>query len=202
VHSFTHDPLPALTREAFTAGVRDATKRAEDVAQAPVSGFRAPMFSLVPSSRWVVDVLAELGYAYSSSVLPIRHPLFGDPTCPPVPFRWSNGLLELPCPVARTGPVGLPFLAAVWLRNLPGPVAPAVLAPLRGTPLLWTYAHPYDFDPAEPFRVLPEAGPVGSRIIWRNRHRMFARYDRLLAGRVAPPLVERIGSITPVTLAA
>jgi peptidoglycan/xylan/chitin deacetylase (PgdA/CDA1 family) len=202
VHSSSHHPLPSLNAEAFTTAMRDTTKRAEDVAQRPIAGFRAPMFSLVPSSRWATDALVDLGYSYSSSVLPIRHPLFGDPACPPSPFRWPNGLVELPCPVVRVRGVGLPFLAAIWLRNLPWPVARTGLAGIGGSPLLWSYAHPYDFDPGEPYRVLPEAGRVGSRLIWRRRAQMFACYDRLLAGRVAPPLVERLDEIRPITSAA
>ncbi|HZJ27474.1 MAG TPA: DUF3473 domain-containing protein [Acidimicrobiia bacterium] len=202
VHAPRHRPLTLEARASFTDAMRATTARAQDLAQQPISGFRAPQFSLVSSTRWVTDVLADLGYRYSSSVLPIRHPLFGDPSAPRVPFRWPSGLVELPCPVAGVASRGLPFLAAVWLRNLPWIATRTLLAAHGKAPMLWSYGHPYDFDPDEPFRVLPEAGGLGSSIIWRGRDRMFDRFDRLFAGRVAPPLGERLSSLHASQLAA
>lgn len=202
VHSFEHRPLTEVAPAEFTTRVRETADRLQDLAQSPVIGFRAPMFSLVPSTHWALDALRELGFAYSSSVLPTRHPLFGDPGCPSSPFRWPNGLLEMPCPVSRFEGRGIAFLAAVWLRNLPWSVSRAALALAGDAPLLWSYAHPYDFDPGEPYRQLPEAGAIGSRLIWRRRDRMFERFDRLLGGRIAPPLAERIADLPLETLDA
>jgi len=198
LHSFRHIPLPDVELDEFTVRVRDAKARLEDAAQQPVVGFRAPMFSLVESSYRVLDALVELGFRYSSSAMPIRHPLYGNPAYPTTPFRWDNGLIELPCPVLRVGEVGLPFLGAVWLRNLPATVARVGLAWSRPDSLLWTYGHPYDFDPTESYRRLPEAGRVGSYLLWRDRDKMFARFDRLLHRRSAPPLVERLDGLGTV----
>ncbi len=195
VHGHRHVALPELTADGFRPGIADVKARLEDLAQQPVVGYRAPMFSLVPSTRWALDVLAGLGFTYSASVLPIRHPLFGDPTCPAGAFRWPNGIVELPCPVLRRGRAGFPFLAGVWLRNLPWPAIRTGMQLLTDCTVAWTYAHPYDFDPDEPFRVLPEAGRVGSRLIWRRRSVMFDRVDRVLSGRSAPPLRERVASL-------
>jgi polysaccharide deacetylase family protein (PEP-CTERM system associated) len=196
VHGHRHVPLPEVDPAEFRTAMVETKARIEDLVQRPPAGFRAPQFSLVAASAWVVDVLSELGFVYSSSVMPIHHPLHGDPDVPSGPFRWPTGLVELPCPVVQVGPVGLPWLGAVWLRNLPWPVIRAGMAlSARRLPLLWTYAHPYDFDPDEPFRVLPEAGQVGSRLIWRKRHRMFDDLDRLLAGRIGPPLLERVETL-------
>jgi polysaccharide deacetylase family protein (PEP-CTERM system associated) len=195
VHSFVHRPLTEVSPEEFRTGVRDTTQRLEDVAATAVVGFRAPMLSLIPATHWALEVLGDLGFSYSSSVLPTRHPLFGDPDVPVVPFRWPNGLVELPCPVVRAAGRGIAPFAAVWLRNLPWAATQAGLALTSAGSLRWSYAHPYDFDPDEPYRRLPEAGRLGSRIIWRGRERSFARFDRLLRGRVAPPLAERVASL-------
>ena len=45
--------------------------------------------------------------------------------CPATPFRWPNGLVELPCPVVRVGGIGLPYLGGVYLRALPTPASAA-----------------------------------------------------------------------------
>ena len=200
LHGWTHTPLTELDPERLRAEATRGKALLEDLAGRPVQGFRAPMFSLVTSSRWAVAVLADVGFEYSSSVLPARSPLFGDADLPRTPFRWPEGLLELPCPVLRAGPLGLPYLGGVYLRTLPGVIG-RLARPLAGPPeMLWIYCHPYDFDPDEPFWVVPEAGRLGSRLLWYNRRRTFARIDALLRDP-APPLGERLGEVAPLPLA-
>jgi hypothetical protein len=133
-------------------------------------------------------------------VLPARNPLFGDPSLPATPFRWPNGLVELPCPVVRVGGVGLPYLGGVYLRALPESSSRAARRVAGTGQVLWTYCHPYDFDPGEPFWVVPEAGPVGSRLLWYNRRRTFARIEAALRGRAGPPLAERLSTLDPPVL--
>jgi polysaccharide deacetylase family protein (PEP-CTERM system associated) len=192
LHGWRHVPLTELTPEQLRADVERGKAALETATGTAVEGFRAPIFSLVAGSRWAVDVLSDAGFTYSSSVLPARSPLFGDPTLPVAPFRWANGLVELPCPVVRLGPVGIPYLGGVYLRALPGPVSAAARrGPGRGQ-LLWTYCHPYDFDAEEPFWVVPEAGKLGSRLLWYNRRRTFRKIDALLRAGAAAPLAERV----------
>jgi polysaccharide deacetylase family protein (PEP-CTERM system associated) len=195
LHGWRHRPLTELTPAELRADIERGNALLEELSGAPVRGFRAPMFSLVPPSRWATDVLAESGVAYSSSVLPARSPLFGDPSVPTHPFRWPSGLLELPCPVARVGGTGLPFLGGVYLRVLPRPVVDVLCRMTRGHDARWVYCHPYDFDPDEPYWVVPEAGKLGSRLLWRNRRRALARVERVLRGRVGPPLAEVAASL-------
>jgi len=197
LHGWSHDALATFTPDEFRRDAARGRALLEDTSGAAVTGFRAPMFSLVPESRWATDVLAELGFGYSSSVLPARNPLFGDPTCPARPFRWPSGLLELPCPVMRVGDVGLPFLGGVYFRSLPLPVVESAGAIAGRDQLLWVYCHPYDFDPDEPFWVVPEVGPYGSRLLWYNRRNMLAKLGRVLAGRTGAPLAERAQQIFP-----
>jgi polysaccharide deacetylase family protein (PEP-CTERM system associated) len=196
LHGWRHQPLTELEPTAFAADVRRGKNLLEELGGAPVVGFRAPTFSLVPDSRWALDVLADTGFTYSSSVLPARSPLFGDPTVPPTPFRWSNGLVELPCPVVRAGSMGLPYLGGVYLRAIPAPASAAARRTAGRHQLLWSYCHPYDFDPDEEFWVVPDAGPLGSRLLWYNRRRTFAKLEGMLRGRAGAPLAERLAELT------
>jgi peptidoglycan/xylan/chitin deacetylase (PgdA/CDA1 family) len=77
LHGYRHVPLPQLSPTVFREETARGRAVLEDLAGAAVTGFRAPSFSLVPESRWAVDVLTELGFTYSSSVLPAHSPLFG-----------------------------------------------------------------------------------------------------------------------------
>jgi polysaccharide deacetylase family protein (PEP-CTERM system associated) len=194
LHGWRHVPLTELGPAELRADAARGRALLEELGGRPVTGFRAPMFSLVPGSRWAVDVLAEVGFGYSSSVLPARSPLFGDPTLPVTPFTWPSGMVELPCPVARVGSLGLPYLGGVYLRALPHLAARAIAGAAGRGLALWVYCHPYDFDPAEPYWVVPEAGRLGSRLLWYNRRRMYTKVDATLRGRAAPPLGERVAA--------
>ena len=199
-HGWYHDPLPDISPVRFRDEAKRGKELLEELGGSPVLGFRAPVFSLIPSSRWAVDVLADEGYAYSSSVLPARNPLFGDPSLPTRAFRWPNGLIELPCPVARVGSIGLPYLGGVYLRALPRAVSAAATRVWGGAQTLWVYCHPYDFDADEPFWVAPEVGRAGSRLLWYNRRHALAKVEALLRGGAGMPLGERLTAIRPATV--
>jgi peptidoglycan-N-acetylglucosamine deacetylase len=196
LHGHRHSPLTETDPQTFRREVGEARARLEQRAGRAVIGFRAPTFSLVPATRWAADVLPEIGFEYSSSVLPARSPLYGWPGRPRTPHRWPSGLLELPCPVAEVGPVTNPYLGGIFLRVLPWR---AVRHGLRGADpgeVLWTYSHPYDFDPGEPFRKRPDLGPWKSRLQWLNRRHMFDRFDRLYEHcEPGLPLAERLATI-------
>lgn len=197
LHGLRHVPLTEIEPRAFSEQVKEGKARLEEIAGREVVGFRAPMFSLVRESRWAVDGLLDAGFAYSSSVLPARSPLFGEPTFPAQPFCWTGGLVELPCPVARVGPAKVPFLGGVYLRALPWWLVRTFLGRRHDDETLWTYCHPYDFDPDEPFWVVPEAGRVGSRLLWYGRRRAFDRIAALLEGRSGGPLSVRAAALAP-----
>jgi polysaccharide deacetylase family protein (PEP-CTERM system associated) len=197
-HGWDHAPLPTLGVAQFREEAKRGKDLLEELGGGPVTGFRAPVFSLVPASRWAVDVLVEAGYRYSSSVLPARNPLFGDPRSPTRVYRWPNGLLELPCPVARVGSIGLPYLGGVYLRALPTALSRAAIRAWGGTQTLWIYCHPYDFDPDEPYWVAPEVGRLGSRLLWYNRRRALPKIEALLREGAAAPLGERLDTIASV----
>ena len=194
-HGWHHTPLTSLTTVQLRADAKRGKALLEESSGTPVIGYRAPLFSLVPESHWAVEVLAEVGFTYSSSVLPARNPLYGDQAAPVTAFRWPSGLIELPCPVASIAGIGLPYLGGVYLRALPTPVSATARHVFGRNQMLWTYCHPYDFDADETFWVAPEVGRWGSRLLWYNRRRMFAKVDAVLRAGVAPPLGERLAAL-------
>jgi polysaccharide deacetylase family protein (PEP-CTERM system associated) len=74
-HSHLHRRLWKLTPEEFRSDTRQARSAIEDAAGQRVVGYRAPTFSVVQKSLWAIEVLAEEGFLYNSSVFPIRHDL-------------------------------------------------------------------------------------------------------------------------------
>ena len=191
LHGWEHRPLAEVEPATLRADLRRGRDTLEQLAQQPVVGFRAPMFSLVPDAHAALDGLVEAGFTYSSSVLPARSMLWGDPSAPRHPFRWPNGLHELPCPIATFAGLANPYLGGAYLRVLPHAFVRYGLARSQPDEILWLYCHPYDLDAGEPFRPRPELGRY-SRLMWLGRGRMLAKIDKVLAGRAAPPLCERV----------
>ncbi|MBV6508261.1 MAG: hypothetical protein JJLCMIEE_01321 [Acidimicrobiales bacterium] len=196
LHGWRHVPLTTLTPSSFKEDTTRGKRLLEDVAGRQVRGFRAPTFSLVAENAdWVTSVLSELGFEYSSSVLPARNPLFGYPDAPDQPFRWPGGLIELPAPLTGVGPARVPYLGGVYLRVLPWSVISWTVRRSRAGKLPFIYCHPYDFDTAEEFWVVPGTGRFGSRLLWLNRKAMYERVERLLDRGVGAPLGERLADL-------
>lgn len=206
LHGWRHVPLTELDPVSLRAEAAEGKARLEALGGAAVVGYRAPTFSLVPATSWATDVLAELGFTYSSSLMAARNPLFGWPGAPAEPFSWPSGLAEFPVPLLSIGPLHVPYLGGTYLRLLPLPVIEAArwwssgwsrernrtigrLGRVCSVP--WTYIHAYDLDPAEPYWRVPDAGRL-SPLLWVNRRSALAKLDRLLGGGAAPPLCERV----------
>lgn len=186
LHGMRHVALGAVGSGRLYAELSQGREMLEQVAQAPVSGFRAPIFSLTPATAWAVDEITRAGFAYSSSVLPATNPLHGWPGAPRTPFRWEGGLLEFPCPVGGPGRAAIPYLGGIYLRYVPLLAMRSLLAASGDRTGLWSYVHPYDLDPDEPFFVLPHAGWLTSRIVHTRRAATLPRLDSLIAAAGGP----------------
>ncbi len=188
-HSYDHTPVNRQTPEDF----RDHTKKAkdilEDITGKAVTGYRAPVFSLTRSSLWAVDILKALGFEYSSSVLPAANPLHGLPGAPLNPFRWDNGMIEIPAPVGKIGPLTMPYLGGFYFRYLPFGIIKNQMAKAANDSVAWTYCHPYDFDgDEENWRIHGASTPV-SLLLWFNRANTFNKMAQLFDHcDVLPPL--------------
>ncbi len=56
-----------------------------------VAGYRAPDFSIVENTLWAFEALAEAGYDYDSSVVPVRLVRYGIPEWPILPAQVRLG---------------------------------------------------------------------------------------------------------------
>jgi len=193
-HTFDHVHLHRDTRSGFLEKSAAGKKYLEDLSGKAVHGFRAPAFSLTRESLWAVDAIRELGFTYSSSVLPVRNPINGFPGAPGRAFRWPNGLLEIPASVSRIGPVEIPCLGGFYLRYLPYFMIRRCLKQTTDQEH-WLYCHPHDFDHGEPYYTIPGTSVVTSVLLWFNRKQTFKKLERLYSDALvaaAPPFIERI----------
>ena len=76
-HGYGHVVIHRLTRREFEIDARRSKEILENLVGRPVLGFRAPEFSIRTDSLWALEVLAELGFEYDSSIFPIWHRRYG-----------------------------------------------------------------------------------------------------------------------------
>lgn len=190
-HGLLHVPLAGLRQSPAGLSLRLAAARGllEDLAGAPVGGFRAPLFSLRPASAFVIEALLAAGFTYSSSVIPGPAWIGGWPGAPPQPFRWPGGLIEFPVPVVRLFGRNLPLLGGMYLRALPERDFHRLYPKLAGQ-LLWTYCHPYEAEEGVGVRRIEGVGWLASLMLSLNRGAVLRRWA-WLATHPAPPLGER-----------
>src|SRR5262245_36843968 len=85
-HGWDHRRVHVMSPAEFRDDVRHSKDALEQITGAPVLGYRAPTFSVMRQTAWALDVLAEQGLAYDSSIYPVRHDRYGVADAPRGPF--------------------------------------------------------------------------------------------------------------------
>jgi polysaccharide deacetylase family protein (PEP-CTERM system associated) len=178
-HGWDHVRVFTLTPGDFRADLDRARLAIEDACGRSPTGYRAPSFSIDARTPWAHRVLAEAGYAYSSSVAPLRHDHYGWPEAPrfahrPLP---DSELIELP--VTTVELAGRRFAAGGggFFRLLPYAFSSWAVARVNHAerrPAVF-YFHPWEIDPGQP-RVA--GAPLRSRL--RHYSRLSAMRPKLL----------------------
>jgi polysaccharide deacetylase family protein (PEP-CTERM system associated) len=180
-HGYGHCRIDRQSRAEFLSDVARAKAVLEDAGGAKVKGFRAPTFSIGPGNWWAFEVLAETGHAYSSSIFPITHDLYGMPDCSRAAFRErGSGVLEIPITTVRCGGRNLPCAGGGYFRLLPYAFTRWAMRRVNRAdrmPCIF-YMHPWEIDPDQP-RI--ENAPMKSRFRhYTNLDAMEGRLKRLL----------------------
>jgi polysaccharide deacetylase family protein (PEP-CTERM system associated) len=181
-HGFAHQRVDGQKPGEFRSDIRRARQVLEDAAGAAVRGYRAPTFSVGAHTPWVWRILEEEGYAYSSSIYPVRRDLYGAPDAPLSPYRPAGvaRLVEVPISALRLAGRSWPCGGGGYFRLLPYPMSRALLAAVnadarrRGI----FYLHPWEIDPGQP---RARGAPLKSRMRhYLNLSRTEGRLQRLL----------------------
>lgn len=183
-HGQDHRKVTTLTPREFRADVRRSKQTIEDISGVEVIGYRAPNYSIVRETLWAVDVLAEEGFRYDSSIFPIRHDRYGIPDFPRFPraVRGDNGtaLHEVPISTVRLAGMNLPFVGGGYLRHFPFAFIRWGMRRLNGVerrPAI-LYVHPWEIDPDQPRQSVHWLTRVRH---YRNLHRTEERLVRLFS---------------------
>ncbi len=145
-HSLFHKRLYNFQRNEVAAFLEEAKSRLEDASGGRVYGFRAPDFSIIRSNLWAFDVLREKSFLYDSSIYPTGlHDVYGISDFPTTPFRFPNGLIEVPLSTVRIFSRNIPYGGGGYFRLYPLAVTEALFrgSNRKGVAAV-VYLHPYE----------------------------------------------------------
>jgi polysaccharide deacetylase family protein (PEP-CTERM system associated) len=192
-HGWSHVRVTEHSPEAFREDVRRTKRLLEDAGATPVNGYRAASYSIGADNLWALDVLADEGYRYSSSIAPIQHDLYGLPDAPRFSFSAADGRLrEIPVTTVRFMGRNINCAGGGWFRLFPYALSRWALRTVnkRDCESALFYFHPWEIDPHQPtvaglsakarFRHYLNLGRMESRLIrvledfnWERMDRVF-----------------------------
>lgn len=181
-HGYHHELVYAIGPDRFRADLQRAVARIGEASGVRPRGYRAPSYSITRASLWALDILAEEGFQYDSSIFPVHHHRYGIPGFSRRPLRlWTaagNEIQEFPMTTLRLGPLTLPMAGGAYLRFMPERFFRWGFGSLvkAGEPTV-LYLHPWEIDAGQPRQ------DVGLRVRvnhYHNLHRTETRLRNLL----------------------
>jgi polysaccharide deacetylase family protein (PEP-CTERM system associated) len=197
-HGYGHELVHTITPERFRGDVIRGLEVVEGITGVRPIGYRAPAFSINRETMWAGPILAELGFAYSSSIFPFAGPRYGIPDAPRGPHRWSTcDLWELPMSTLKVAGRNRPVCGGGYTRLLPFIVLSRAVARLNreGLPAV-LYMHPYELDVHEVKELRRQGWSIGRRIGFEQslfRGRVAVRLRALLGRYPFGPAATTLG---------
>lgn len=181
-HGYDHTRVFNFSAAEFAADITRARDILQDTGGMAVTGYRAPSFSIDARNSWAHEVLAEQGYAYSSSVAPIVHDHYGWREAPRFAFNPVPGsdLVEIPVTTAIFRNRRLAAGGGGFFRVLPYGFSRWAIRQVNRDdqrPAVF-YFHPWEVDPDQP-RVV--GAPIKSRLRhYTNLGTMAGKLEQLI----------------------
>ncbi|TCO74324.1 polysaccharide deacetylase family protein (PEP-CTERM system associated) [Chromatocurvus halotolerans] len=180
-HGWQHTRANTQSPQDFADDIRRTRTLLEDLGGCAVLGYRAASYSIGADNLWAHDALADAGYHYSSSIVPISHDLYGMPEAPRFAFSAADGrLTEIPVTTLALPGRNINCGGGGWFRLYPYVVSRWALRHINnveGQSGLF-YFHPWEIDPEQP---RPQGLPLKTRFRhYLNLSRMHSRIESLL----------------------
>jgi polysaccharide deacetylase family protein (PEP-CTERM system associated) len=150
-HGYSHLPISKLSPNEFHNETKKSKILLEDITGKLVSGYRAAEFSIIRQTLWALEILAELGFAYDSSIFPMYHRRYGINNFPKTVqrFELSHNLkiVEIPLSTFSIGKFNWSFAGGGYFRLTPLGLIRNMITNQNTEHLpVVSYFHPYEFD--------------------------------------------------------
>jgi polysaccharide deacetylase family protein (PEP-CTERM system associated) len=174
-HGYAHRRIYTQAPDQFREETRRAKSIVENIIGRSIIGYRAASYSIIGETLWALDILAEEGFQYDSSIFPIRHDLYGisghERFFAVLNRNGSGTIAEIPLSTIRMAGVNFPVGGGGYLRIFPYAVNYLALLHLNRherRPAV-VYFHPWEIDPDQP-RI--QGG-------WKSRFRHYTNLARM-----------------------
>ncbi|MCB1631455.1 MAG: DUF3473 domain-containing protein [Pseudomonadales bacterium] len=176
-HGWEHIRANTQNRSQFQDDIVRTKALLEDLSGSAVNGYRAASYSISTDNLWAHEVLADAGYSYSSSIVPVRHDLYGIPDAPRFAYRSAEGrLLEIPITTITLAGRNLNCGGGGWFRLFPYAFSRWAMNSVNEgehQPCIF-YFHPWEVDPEQ-----PRVSAANARARFRHYLNLGRMYDRL-----------------------
>jgi len=195
---YYHRSIRQMTREEFREDLTRARDALERASGAQVLGYRLAHQWLTPTDLWALDVLAEEGYAYDSSILPSRRMFQAEKNSRFVHRHrcGSHEIWEVPLSTWSVAGWNVPIAGGNYFRQFPHTFIKRAVKHWHETyaaPFVM-YFHVWELDPDQP--NIDAASPLARIRHYRNLDKMrWVLEDYLSTYRFAG--VAEILGITP-----
>jgi polysaccharide deacetylase family protein (PEP-CTERM system associated) len=154
-HGYSHQLIYNQTPDVFREETRRSKAILEDITGEAITGYRAASYSITNESRWALDILAEEGFVWDSSIFPVHHDRYGMPGTPRWPHTLTTDkgrtLAEFPLSTLKFPGYTLPIAGGGYFRLFPYWFSRWGLGSInrKGQPFVF-YLHPWEVDPGQP----------------------------------------------------
>lgn len=199
-HGYSHQLIYKQDQKVFREETAKSKQILEDLAQAQVTGYRAASYSITRKSLWALEILAELGFTWDSSIFPTRHDNYGIPGSPEEPYKivTTSGkiLTEFPLTTAKVFGQSVPAAGGGYFRQYPYALSRWLFerASNNQTKPQIFYLHPWEIDPDQP-RV-PNASWFSNFRHYTNLSRCLPRLERMIDDFQFGTISQSLGSVT------
>jgi len=155
-HGYSHQLIYNQSQEVFKEETLRSKKLLEDLIGEQILGYRAASYSITKRNLWALDILQEAGFAYDSSIFPIRHDRYGIADAETIPHKLTtpNGceLVEFPLTTRRLGKLNIPVAGGGYFRLYPYFLTRQFLKAVNNkqNEQFVFYLHPWEVDPEQP----------------------------------------------------
>lgn len=150
IHGYNHDQVFKLDRNNFKKELQRAKDIVESVTGTQAYGFRAPAFSISKSTSWALDIIAELGFEYDSSIMPAKAKRYGwdgfSKETVKLILPSGRSLFEVPLSVIQVFGKNVPAGGGGYLRYLPYFFTARAMRKICKERPAIAYLHPYELD--------------------------------------------------------
>jgi polysaccharide deacetylase family protein (PEP-CTERM system associated) len=150
VHGYHHDQFFKLNPIKAKEDLHRAKTLIEDITGRNVFGFRAPAFSISKNTAWALDIIADLGFRYDSSIVPAKVNRYGwggfDKGIHHLILDGGKSLIEVPLSVVNILGKMIPACGGGYLRYLPISFTRLAFRNIQKQHPVIVYLHPYELD--------------------------------------------------------